>query len=322
MVARSMAMMVPTLVALYMPTCHAPVVHPAPPAVSAARMSELWERPDDLPSRDLLHGRWGEAHAPLAGATYTFIEPKQGGTNPGMKVRDPQGRKWSVKQRDPLRGPEGPAEVTIARVLEAVGYHQPPVYYLPAFRLHGAGPTHTEPGGRFRLDVPELDNIGEWAWQENPFVGSRPYQGLLVILLMFNSTDLKNANNTLYRYESRPGVFEQWYVVRDLGAALGTTGRFEPSRCDVTAFERSRFVLGVEDGFVRFAFSGFHQELVRNRITPADVAWASDLLGGLSAAQWQDAFRAGGFTPAETNRYVRVLQTRIRDGRALARGGL
>ena len=31
-----------------------------------------------------------------------------------------------------------------------------------------------------------------------PFVGTRPFQGLLVILLTFNSFDLKNSNNTFY----------------------------------------------------------------------------------------------------------------------------
>ncbi len=321
MVIRSVVLIVPAVVALYMPSCRTPAVHPSPPALAHSRMSELWQPPDDLASRDLRYGRWGAAHAPEPGATYTFVELKKGGTNPGMKVRDPQGRRWSVKQRDPVRGPEGPAEVTLARILEAVGYHQPPVYYLPAFRLHGAGPTHIEPGGRFRLEVPQLEKVGDWAWQENPFVGSRPYQGLLAILLLFNSTDLKNANNTLYRYTAEPGAAEQyWYVVRDLGAALGATGRFEPRRSNIDAFERSRYVLRVEHGFVRFGYSGFHQELVRDRITPGDVAWAGDLLAGLSAEQWRHAFGAGGFGPNESERFLRAVHDRIRQGRSLGGG--
>src|SRR5437762_5655586 len=61
---------------------------------------------------------------------------------------------------------------------------------------------------------------------QNPFVGTRPYQGLLVILLMFNSSDLKNTNNTLYEVGD---AIRHWYVVRDLGAALGETARLMPT---------------------------------------------------------------------------------------------
>ena len=48
----------------------------------------------------------------------------------------------------------------------------------------------------------------------------RPYQGLLVILMMFNSSDIKNENNALYEFKQHGGTVEQWYVVRDLGTAL------------------------------------------------------------------------------------------------------
>jgi hypothetical protein len=304
------------LLAASVVSCRTPMVRPTPTA--AVRMSELWERPADLASRDLYHGRWGAAHAPDPSVTYTFVAPKLTGTNPGMTVRDPQGRKWSVKQRDAGRGAEGPAEVTLARVLEAVGYHQPPVYFLHGFKVKGGGgPLRVEGGGRFRLHLRELDSQGDWSWQENPFVGSAPYQGLLAILLMFNSSDLKNSNNTRYRYRPAGDDPRTWYVVRDLGMALGNTGKLDPRRSDIAVFERTRFTLGVDDGFVRFAYRGRHQELVRRRLTPSDVAWASELLGGLSDAQWRDAFRAGGFSTGESQRYIRVLKNRIREGRAL-----
>ena len=45
-----------------------------------------------------------------------------------------------------------------------------------------------------------------------------------MLLMMFNSTDLKNTNNSLY--EHRDGdLVEQWYVARDVGSALGDTQR-------------------------------------------------------------------------------------------------
>src|SRR5262245_12694622 len=162
-------------------------------------MSAFWVAPADLPDRDLLMGAWGPQHAPRPDVTYTFIRKKVGGVNPGVVVRDPDGRVWHVKQaRSGGGGPEGPVEVVLSRVLEAAGYHQPPVYYLDSFMMSDSDGFHREPGGRFRLDVPQLKSRGEWEWSKNPFIGTQPYQGLLVILLVFNSWDLKDSNNVLY----------------------------------------------------------------------------------------------------------------------------
>ena len=168
-------------------------------------LSSWWEAPHNLADRDLFHGPWGAQYAPDPRVEYTFVRPKTGGFNPGVVVRDPQGREWHVKQPSRHAGDEGPAEVVLSRVLSALGYHQPPIYYLPSFRMRDGSSVHTERGGRFRLDLPALKNQGEWSWQRNPFVGQRPYEALLVIMLMFNSSDLKNSNNTLYEYHGAPG---------------------------------------------------------------------------------------------------------------------
>ena len=53
-----------------------------------------------------------------------------------------------------------------------------------------------------------------------------------------------------------------------------------PRRNDPALFERNRFITGVTDGFVRFDYHGWHQELLQRRITPEDVAWACELVGG------------------------------------------
>ena len=120
-----------------------------------------------------------------------------------------------------------------------VGYHQPPVYYLPRFSLKDDWGTHAEVGGRFRLKDETLKDTGVWSWQENPFIGTRPYQGLLVLLMMFNSTDLKNSNNTLY--ERRDGdLVEQWYVVRDIGAPWATPIASRRARATRTPSSGSR----------------------------------------------------------------------------------
>src|SRR5262249_29369665 len=154
---------------------------------------------------------------------YTYVKPKRGGSSPGLTVVDPQGRRWHVKQ-----GREASPETVLSHVLSAVGYAQPPVYFVSRFRLATGQQVREVDGGRFRLTYPALRTVGAWKWEQNPLVGTKPYQGLLVILVMFNSADLKDSNNALYEWRSPRGDIRRWYVVRDLGTSLGATGRFDP----------------------------------------------------------------------------------------------
>jgi hypothetical protein len=312
-----------TVLALYYPFCTAKMQPTARPW--DAPLAELWQSPDGagtdglysgpIPARDLFNGPWGAERAPDPHAIYTFVERKQQGTNPGITVRDPQGREWHVKQPPHTnQGAEGPIEVVLSRVLSAVGYHQPPVYFLRSLSVTDADGTHVEPGGRFRLTDKSLKAVDSWSWQQNPFVGMRPYQGLLVILAMFNSSDIKNENNTLYEVKEPVGGPKRWYVVRDLGTALGETGRLAPLRGNPDVFERQAFILDVRDGFVRFNYHGWHQELFR-QIAPLDLAFASDLMEQLTDRQWADAFRAGGLPPREANRFIAALHERMTEAR-------
>jgi hypothetical protein len=309
-----------TVLALYYPFCTAKMQSTAPSM--EAPLDELWQSPDGgtdgdglysgaIATRDLFNGPWGAERAPDPHAVYTFVERKQQGTNPGITVRDPQRRVWHVKQPPHTdQGAEGPIEVVLSRVLSAVGYHQPPVYFLPSLMVKDAEGTHVEPGGRFRLTEKSLKAVDSWSWQQNPFVGMRQYQGLLVILAMFNSSDLKNENNTLYELKESGDGPKHWYVVRDLGTALGETGRLAPLRGNPDIFERQAFILDVQDGFVRFNYHGWHQELLRH-IAPLDLAFAGDLMEQLTDGQWADAFRAGGYEPPEVNRFIAALHKRI-----------
>jgi hypothetical protein len=284
---------------------------PAPPAAS------MWIEPTNLAERDLFLGQWGAEHAPDPKGVYTLVERKHTGVNLGMTVKDDKGREWSVKQ--PYPGgldSEAPVEVALSRLLSAVGYHQPPVYFLPAFTLKDDFGKKVEVGGRFRLKQASLKETGLWKWEDNPFVGTKPYQGLIVMLMMFNSTDLKNSNNSLYEYRDGDLV-QQWYVARDLGAALGDHNAISPRKNDPDSFERVPYLLGTANGHVQFAYSSWYKNLVRDRIAVEDVVWASELLGRLSDKQWNDAFRAAGYEPAVANRYIAKLKEKVEQGRAL-----
>ena len=292
---------------------------PAPQPSAPVTNAVMWVEPADLATRDLFHGPWGKANAPDPADTFTLVEFKHSGVNMGMTVKDSRDREWSVKTPHPGGlDSEAPVEVTLSRLLSAVGYPQPPVYHLPAFRLKDDFGTRVMQGGRFRLKEDFLKDEGHWRWEENPFIGSKPYQGLLVMLMMFNSTDMKNSNNTLYQHRNGDLV-QQWYAVRDLGAALGDTVFLAPRKNNVEAFERGPFINGVSNGYVDFAYTGIYRKYVDARIAVADVEWASQQLAKLSDSQWTDAFRAGGYQPDEAGRFIAKIKEKIAAGRGLNR---
>jgi hypothetical protein len=291
------------------------------PLPETSALAAWWQPPTDLPTRDLFWGPWGREHAPDPNAEYTFLRPKVGGFNPGVVVRDPRGREWHVKQASEHHGAEGPSEVVLSRVLSAIGYHQPPVYYLPSFHMLDAkGRMRVEPGGRFRVHDASLTDRGEWTWQKSPFIDHPSFNGLLAILMLFNQSELKNSNNTLYSVKGDPSASE-WYVVRDLGNALGRTGKIAPQRNNLELFAESNFIAGVHHGFVDFDYHGRYGEMVRDRITPADVAWGCNLLARLTDRQWNDAFRAGGYPPDEAARFIAILRSRIAEGQRIGAAG-
>jgi hypothetical protein len=283
---------------------------------SGEPLASLWEEPVDPASANLFDGPWGRAQAPDPDATFTLLRPKPNGVIPGVVVMDPSGREWHVKKAARAGvDADGPA-IVVSRVLTAVGYHQPPVYFLPSFRMTtgtaAAAPARTNAGGTFHPHIAPLIDLGPWSWQRNPFVGTRPYQALLVILRLFNSTDLKDSNNALYRVSIDDQV-EHWYVVRDLAPALGDTGRPTPRAVAAERYEQSRFIAGVRNGFVEFANTNPSQELLQHRITADDVRWAGRLLALLTDGQWRDAFRAGGYPSDVADRFIRKIRANIED---------
>jgi hypothetical protein len=274
----------------------------------------LWQEPADLEQRDLLHGVGGRALLPSSTARYTVVKVDKDGFSPGYEVRDEQGRLWNVKL-----GPESQTEVVASRLLWAVGYHQPAAYHLPRWTATEKGKSTAQPGGRFRLEPESQDKVGEWSWRDNPFVGTRPFGGLFVLMVLINNWDLKTSQNAVYQDMQNGEGPRDLYVVKDLGASFGKTNWLFPgTRGDVEGFEREGFIRKVENNRVTFHYQGGWREphLVAGA-TPADVRWIADLLARLSTQQWNDAFRAGGYGDAEAARYIKRLREKIADGQAI-----
>jgi len=286
---------------------------PLDQASTKAPLAELWENPDDAGQRDLFAGVGGTRLTPDPHASYELVARDTKGSSRGYDVRDASGLVWSVKL-----GVEAQPEVVVSRLLWAAGYHQPPTYYVPQWELTEDGHRTAQAPGRFRPELPAYRKVGRWSWEENPFVDTQAYRGLLVLNMLVNNWDLKTSQNVVYQLDRPREGAGRWFVVRDVGAALGyTPGRVLDGRPnDLAGFERQGFVTGVRGTRVDFDYRRPHNELFA-RIMPADVRWACELLARLSPRQLNDAFRAGGYGPDESARYVAKLQAKIAQGRAL-----
>ncbi len=282
-------------------------------AVTAEKMAELWKDPGPQP-RDLFWGIGGKKYAPPPDAVYKLESRDDTGFSVSYDVVSPDGMEWSAKI-----GPEAQTEVVVSRLLWALGYHQPPVYYLPSWKLDSGGKElRVESEARFR---PKLDGLERrddyWHWADNPFSGTRPFKGLLVTLLILNSSDLKDDNNSIYEVtepwnEGAP----RWFVVRDVGASLGETGKLYPRRNWLEGFEKHGFIKSVGDGRVELYYNGRHEELL-SMIEPADVQWAAQQMQRLTDAQWRDAFRAANYADPIAGRFIRRIRQKIANGIAL-----
>jgi hypothetical protein len=274
-------------------------------------LSQLWVTPTDVAQRDLLYGPGGKNGAPPLDARFKAGRFDGAGNSVGYEVIDPRGRKWKAKL-----GQEVQPEIVASRLLWAIGYHQPSMYLVPNFHLDGGRPEDSGQPARLRAEFGYRTD-GQWSWHDNPFVGTRPFKGLIVANLLLSNWDLKAAQNRIYLLEKEPtGAPVRQYVVQDLGAALGMTRWPVGTRNDVDAFERQGLIRSVDGTRVTFDYHARHQELLAD-ITPDDVVWTARLFATLSDDQWSDAFRAANYPEPVRKRFIAKLKSRVQEGLAL-----
>ena len=294
--------------------CGGKTIRPVAVPPTPEEMAQFWVEPADLASRDLFWGPGGKENAPPPDEKWQFEERdnKALGFSPGFDVKDSRGIEWSVKQ-----GPEAQSEIVASRLFWALGYHQPPTYYVRQWTMHGEKWAGPKDAARFRPNLPWMKRGGDWSWHEGPFTGTQPWRGALVMMALLGNSDLKPSQNTIYELrEPREGA-KRWYVMRDVGQALGETGMIWPKRNDIDKWEKEAFIEGVrEDGTVRFNYSGLWKELFRD-LRPEDVRWTAERLARISDRQLEDAFRAAEYEPELAQRFIRRLKQKIAEGLAL-----
>lgn len=274
----------------------------------------LWQKPDDIASRDLFLGPGGPAMQPDLSNVY-FVSEETGGYSVKFKVKDGAGHKWVAKM-----GNEARPETAAVRLLSAVGYVTEINYLAPCVHIKGAPKPRKEvqrcegdgfADVRFEARPDGVERLDTWSWDKNPFAGTREFQGLLVLMALLNNWDLKDSNTKVLLVKDENGNNELHYIISDLGATFGKTGGpISHSRNEPEKYARTKFIEGVEHGRVRFAFRGKFSGRLDN-ITVAQAKWIGRLLAQLSDQQLDDVFRAANFTPEEALMLKATVESRV-----------
>ena len=288
----------------------------------------IWRDPGDMASLNLLYGAGGSDDAPNPNGPFTFVKEDSQETSPKFDVKDAQGVEWRVKL-----GEEPQSETAATRFLWAAGYFVDEDYYLATLTVTGLprlrrGEQFVSADGtvrRTRLErkAKDVKRIGDWDWFDNPFLDTREFNGLRVMMSLLNNWDLSTVNNSIYDV----GV-ERRFVVSDVGATFGNTGNsFTRSKSVPADYAAAPFIEKATPDFIDFVLHSrpFFLSVInvpnyRNRtlmeqvtthIPRADANWLGQRLSMLSEEQVRDAFRAAGYAPDEIEVYAQAMRKRI-----------
>jgi hypothetical protein len=286
----------------------------------------LWQDPGDIKSKNLLLGAGDGDKAQLP---VKFDKEDMDAHSPKFDVTDAAGVKWKVKL-----GPEAQPEPVASRLLWALGYFANDNYFTHDLAVDGL--PRLKRGNNFeknghvtdvRLQRHQLGKKdGDWKWKKNPFLDTREFNGLRVMMALLRNWDLKDDNNAIYVAKDGTRIYE----VTDVGSTFGMTGRSYTdamSKNDLPRFKKAKFITKVTADHVDFNFPthapllfifapNFFLHVLNNHwvgkhIPRDDAKWIGGLLAQLTHDQIRDAFRAGGYTPEQVEAYSQVLEARI-----------
>jgi hypothetical protein len=266
----------------------------------------LWQRPDDIRSRDLFLGPGGTEMRPDL-RRITFIKEEKGGYSKKYRIRDGSGREWVAKI-----GKEAQSETSAVRLLWGMGYLTEVNYLVPRITIPGKG---TFTNVRLEARPDNWKREGEWKWKQNPFTGTPQLQGLKILMALINNWDLKDANNVIIKQR---GDDELRYVISDLGATFGHASttpilwRITRSRNNPEKYAKSDFFEKVKGDRVVLHFGGKNRGLLKD-IRVDDALWIGRLLSQLSDQQLRDAFRAANYTPGQVALLTREVRERTNE---------
>ena len=165
---------------------------------------------------------------------FEFVEELLTGSHPSVAVRDARQRLWRVKW-----GAEAKPEAFCVRFAAACGYFAEVTHYVATGRIDGAGAltrarslvagdgSFTD--ARFELEdrsVRMLFDEHSWAWNDNPFVGTRQLDGLKIVVMLLSNWDGFFNNHFVYHdvHGSGKWTMYPWDHDKTWGAHDGIRG--------------------------------------------------------------------------------------------------
>lgn len=291
---------------------------------SAAQDRLLWKDPGDIERINFTHAAGGPEPSPRP--PFYFLEEQKAGSSPKVLVRDTAGVQWRVKG-----GFEVKSENFSTRLIGALGYYVDPAWFAARGKIEkvtalkrAAG--FIQPDGSFinaSLEGrnPDLKSmVQDWAWNRNPFRGTRQFNGLKTLMMLLSNWDNKDTrdrlagSNTGISQRVIMGRIQLIYRVTDWGQTLGAWGpEPKPKGWDCQAFtaQTKSFVQGRQGQYVRFGFTGHYTDDFKNDITVEDVRWLLLYLGRVSDAQLRSGLMASGAVPEEVACFSAQLRERI-----------
>ena len=225
---------------------------------------------------DLFNGPWGAARAPDPDRRlHLRAAENKAAPIPAWSSRIRPGvNGMSSRRPTTITATEGPVEVTVSA--SAVGRRLSPAAGVFPAVVHDARCIGHAPGTGRTIPPPRPDDaaaVATWLWQRNPFVGTRPYQGLAGHppgIQQLRSQELEQLG--LRRSSSRRPRRAVVCRPRSGERRSARAARLGPTRNDPDRFERAELHHRRSgDGFVTFSYHGWHPELFRSRIAPADA---------------------------------------------------
>ena len=185
----------------------------------------------------MIAGPGGAGGAPAA--PFQFVEEHTSGSQPCVSVRDARGRLWRVKWGNEVR-----SENVAVRLAWACGYFAETTYFVANGRIEGAQRLErarnciNEDCGfseaRFELEDTTVRKMFEehsWAWNDNPFVGTRELHGLKVLVMLLSNWDTKDrrdvargSNTAIFEHRVSRWRHEARYLITDWGGSMGRWG--------------------------------------------------------------------------------------------------
>jgi hypothetical protein len=288
----------------------------------------IWRDPGDIARLDMTAGPGGSAGAPAA--PFQFVQEHTSGSQPCVSVKDARGRLWRVKWGNEVR-----SENVAVRLAWACGYFAESTYFVAAGSIEGAENLQRArkcinadcvfAEARFERDDPAVRKMFEehsWAWNDNPFVGTRELHGLKILVMLLSNWDTKDrrdvargSNTAIFEYTVSRWRREARYLITDWGGSMGrwggnivTRGRWDPEGFQA---QSAQFVTAVDEGMVSFGYSGQRTDDVSTGIRTSDVAWLYGYLGRITDAQLRAALDASGASHEDAATFARALRDRI-----------